>query len=266
MILIGVAVVILLIMAGLVWGQSLRMVRGNGLFKSGDFKKAREIYADLSVDEPKSPYVHHNLGLSYYKDNESEKTLENLRQAVKELEALPENTPSKKELLNKFYYHLGDGLFKNAAKAGGDQGQAANLYQEALQNFQKAVEANPGDQDAKYNYELTKLRLQEAKDQQQQNKNDQNKKDQDKQDKQDNQQQQDQKGNQKDKEQQNSKEEQAKKDKAKEEQAKQGQSGQKQDGKMTKEEAAALLKMAENGELYQGPIIMEKGASGGKDW
>lgn len=258
-------------MAGLVWGQSLRMVQANGLFKSGDYKKAREIYADLSVDEPKSPYVHHNLGLSYYKDNEFEKTLENLRQAVKELEALPENTPSKKELLNKFYYHLGDGLFKNAAKAEGNPEQAANLYQEALQNFQKAVEVNPSDQDAKYNYELTKLRLQEAKDQQQQNKNDKNKNAQDKKDKQDQQQQQNQKGNQKDSQQQqnqagNKKEEQAQKDKAKEEQSKQGQSGQKKDGQMSKEEAAALLKMAENGELYQGPIIIDKSPSEGKDW
>lgn len=260
-------------MAGLVWGQSLRMAQANGLFKSGDYKKAREIYADLSVDDPKSPYVHHNLGLSYYKDNEFEKTLENLRQAVKELEALPENTPSKKKLLNKFYYHLGDGLFKNAAKAGGDQGQAANLYQEALQNFQKAVEADPSDQEAKYNYELTKLRLQEAQDQQQQNKNDKNKNDQDKKDKQDKQQQQNQKGNQKEQQNQakDKKDEQAKKDQAKQEQAKQqqakqDQSGQKKDGQMSKEEAAALLKMAENGELYQGPIIIDRSPSGGKDW
>lgn len=275
-----VSLVVLLVLGGLVWGRTWRMSKGNRLFKAADYKGAREIYADLSVDEPKSPPVRHNLGLAYYKENDDQKSLESLRQAVKDLEAVPDKDPFKKKLLGKFYYHLGDALFKNAAKAGEKQGQsnqpgqpdqqnqeaqqAGNFYLEALQNFQKAIEFDPGDEDAKYNYELTKLRLAEAQNQQQNKDN----KDQQKQDqKQEEGKQGDQKEDQKKQEQNGqNKENQAKQDQAKEQQGRSGQSGQKKDGEMSKEEAAALLKMAENGDLYMGPVIIDKSPAAGKDW
>jgi hypothetical protein len=85
--------------------------------------------------------------------------------------------------------------------------------EEALQNFREALKANPGNEEARYNYELVKKKLEEEKKKQQQNQqNKDQKQNQDKkQDKKDQQNQKDNKQNQDKKENKDQKKDQEKK-------------------------------------------------------
>ena len=81
-------------------------------------------------------------------------------------------------------YNLGNALF------------AQQKLEEALDCYRNAMRMNPDDVDAKHNYALTKLLLQQQQDQQQQNQNNQNNQDNQNQDQQQNQDQKEQEQNQ----------------------------------------------------------------------
>ncbi len=229
------------IVAWLIWGNSLRMAQANRAFQSGALDQARREYQQLQRQAPEDPAPAHNLGLCDYLQGNLESSLKLLNQAVKQVETLKKNN-RKKTVANPVYYQLGNALFKTAEKAA----QPSAGYQAALDSYQKAIIANPADLDAKYNYELTKLRLEQAqrkqnppeqshdKNQSKNQKNDQSGSKQ---------------GNQPNKTQSNS-----------------GNGASKPNqGAMTKEEAAALLKMSENAAQYHGPVVPGK-ATTDKDW
>lgn len=149
------------------------------------------------------------------------------------------------------YYHLNDTVnarnaylgLTNSTNAGyksvsyqqlGMLSHRENKLEEALTYFKSALKANPGNEEARYNYELVKKKLEEQKKQEQQ-RNDQDKKDQEQKENKDQQDKKDQKQNEqekKDKEkkekEQKEKQEQEKKDQEKKEQEKKEQQ-QKQD-------------------------------------
>ncbi len=107
-------------------------------------------------------------------------------------------------------------------------------YQEALQSYKAALKANPGNADARYNYELLKKLTKEQEEQQQQNKDQQNK-DQENKDQQDkNQQEQQQQQNQQDKEQ--NKEQQDKQDQQQQDEEKQQEQQNKQQQENSEQE------------------------------
>ena len=250
---------IILLIANLVWGKTMRMSKANQLFSKSQTDKAKAIYEDLAVDSPKSPYILHNIGLSYLKLGENDRAVEYFKNSLKEFESIKLNPVRKKDALSLDYYHLGSAQFQSAAKNSQDhssgQGQpgGANLYQEALDNFQKAIENNPKDMDAKYNYELTKLRLKSEQGQQSQDKK----------------QNQDQKENQNQQEKQANKGEDKNQNKTENKNANQDKANPKPtQGKdqMSKEEVEALLKMNENNDQYQTQVIKEKNISPEKDW
>jgi tetratricopeptide (TPR) repeat protein len=129
----------------------------NRHYHKADYDRAQERYENILVDMPGSPYVLNNLGLSLLKKDRSDKAIANLKEATAGLEGLAVGKSRKNKIQNEVRYNLGNALYGLAEKSQDQQGQAG--YQEALDNFKKAVEANPKDLDAKYNYELTLLRL-----------------------------------------------------------------------------------------------------------
>ncbi|MCL6589029.1 MAG: hypothetical protein K6U80_03665 [Firmicutes bacterium] len=264
--------VILLIIAGLifialmvtfVWGKTLRMASANKLFAAKDQTnqtKASKVYEDLAVDEPNSPYVLHNLGLSQYRQGNFDQAAGTLQKALKTLEGVKLSPKLVKKLLHPFQYHFGNAIFKLAAKneanqpgqsiQSGQPPQPAELYQAALESYQKAIEANPDDLDAKYNYELARLRIKR------QSASNQNQQSQDQKDQKGQKQKDQQSGNQQDRQ-----------DKNQQPQGNQSQSAAEvKPGEMSKEEAEALLKMAERGEQYQGQLIFQAESPTTKDW
>ncbi len=152
-----VSVLLLLATNFLIWGDTWRMFTANRYYNKADYERAQERYEDLLVDLPNSPYVFNNLGLSFSKSDRNDKAIANLREATGGLESLTLGKSQKSKLKNEFHYNLGNALSSSAEKSQDQQGQAN--YMEALENFKQAIEANPKDMDAKYNYELTLLRI-----------------------------------------------------------------------------------------------------------
>lgn len=262
--------------SSLVWGKTIRMAQANRHLTSGALPQARKIYEDLTVELPNSPYVLHNLGLAAYREGKTAPAAEYFQKALGKLK--PDRSKSKQfqELRFKLPYHLGLALFKQAEAA--DQNpptgkvsapnpkSPVELYRKALEQFKNAIKINPSDVDAKYNYELTLLRVKEAENKQQsenqdpKNQNRQNNKDQKDQknqpdSKNQGQKQPDQQKQNQDSNPQNQKDQNAANQSNQSSKPEQGKQQPTQG--MTKEEAQRLLNMAENGDQYMAPVIRD---------
>jgi Ca-activated chloride channel family protein len=284
--------VIVLILAGLVWGQTIQMEQANRLLLANRTAEALAKYQGLAAHTPDSPYLLHNLGLCFYRQGKMDTAAGYFRKGLAQSSRLTHSEQPKVQ--HSLEYHLGNSLFKQAQLDQNPGGQKINLYQEALNHYQKAIEADRQDLDAKYNYELTKLRIEKA--QQEQSDRSENNNQQDKQSQPDSQ-----KNSQNNRGQNNSKEKdgqgkstqskqqgkdpQQNKNKGQNDSKKsqsgtnqpqrpdqtnnsssERRSGSKQQNYMSKAEAEALLKAAENGDEYQGPLINGEPATGDKDW
>lgn len=154
---IAFGLILVLAMVFLVWGNTWRMSVANKYYHKADYDRAQERYENLLVDMANSPYVLNNLGLSLLKKEQNDKAIVNFKDGTGGLESLAVSKSHKDKLKNELHYNLGNALYGLAEKSQDQQGQV--VYGQALENFKQAIEANPKDMDAKYNYELTLLRL-----------------------------------------------------------------------------------------------------------
>ncbi len=135
----------------------------------------------LAKDKAVTPEHAYNMGIDFYKKLDYNKAIDKFLNAF--------NTENNK-LEQWINYNLGSAAFEKGQKAQKSNPQEAQqAYKQALEFFHRAIELNPQDKNAKYNYELTALKLKEAQQQEQKNKeqqkDQQQKEEQDKQDKQD---------------------------------------------------------------------------------
>jgi tetratricopeptide (TPR) repeat protein len=269
-VIIVMALLFLLFVANLVWGRTVRMARANrDLLTEGRLAAAQKTYEDLAVDLPESPYVLHNLGLAAYRQGRYQPAAAYFQKALEKLKKHSGRSKRRNELTARCHYHLGGSQFKiaesGAAASGQNVAQAppVDLYNSALDNFRRALEITPSDLNAKYNYELTRLRADKARNQNQnqpdqdqdQNKKDQKNKPNERQDQQ----------NQAQSNQSGRDQKQPPKQKGQKEQSGKNAADRQQKQGMTKEEARALLDMAENGAQYMAPILRDNSAVQ-KDW
>jgi Ca-activated chloride channel family protein len=255
-------------LAALVWGRTWRTARVNRLLVKGQSDQALTGYQRLLAGAPDSAVLLNNLGLCLYRQGKYDAAAGYFRKALKSASGRPAQA-GRSGLFNPIHYHLGNSLFKQAAASRPDQ--AYNRFTEALSAYRQAIEADRSDRDAKYNYELTRLRADQARQQQQQEQNKQ-----DKQDKQGSRNKQDRKNQPEKPDGQNGPEErpnqaQNRKNPTKRQPDPAQQSGQSgknnpTPGMMSKAEAEALLKAAENGDQYQGRVLGADAPAGAKDW
>jgi tetratricopeptide (TPR) repeat protein len=117
---------------------------GNQAYKQKDFTKAAGHYRSAEIDRPGSPVAAYNLGTALVTGQNYEEAVGKLSEAAAKSKGLD---------LQKVHYNIGNGLF------------GAQKYQEAAGAYRKALELNPADRDAKYNFELALRKLQEQKEQ-----------------------------------------------------------------------------------------------------
>jgi Ca-activated chloride channel family protein len=139
----------LVIFAVLLSASSLNDARkANDAFNSGDYEKAAELYRQAIAETPDDPRLHFNLGSALAKMGEAEAAVQAF-QSAKELMDNPEDKA-------RADYNAGTVLSN------------AEMYDEALDFYKNAMRNDPGDADAKHNYEMSLKKQQEQEQEQQQ--------------------------------------------------------------------------------------------------
>lgn len=203
-------------------------------YLAGDFKTAVQKYRYL-VDslQVKEDEVLLNLANAYFQLNDS-------TNALSEYQSLTQSP--KPQLRSKAQQQLG--VMTNR------QGE----FEEALNYFKESIKSDPSNNDARYNYELLKKKLEEKKQQQQQQ---QNQKDQNKeQENKDQQKQEQEKKEQQDKQKEEQQKEQEKKDQQQEKKDQQQKDQQKKENEQQQEEQQKQDQ--EKQEPKEAPPVSEK--------
>lgn len=142
-------IILLTFFAFIVSASSVNDARkANEAFKNGDFATAAELYRKAIDESPDDARLHFNLGNALAKLGESEASV----RAFETAKQLMEN-PNQQSMAD---YNAGTALSE------------AEMFEEALAFYKNALRNNPGDPDAKHNYEMSIKKQQEQEEQEQQ--------------------------------------------------------------------------------------------------
>lgn len=142
-------------------GASL-VEEGNRLFNEEKYDEALTKYSEAQLGLPEAPAIYYNIGDVQYEKNDYEKASALFQKAGE----------SKDRSLNaRAGYNLGNTLYKE------------DKFKEAVGAYKSSLKLNPDDKDAKYNYELARLKIQEQEEQKDQEKEKEEQEQKDQQDK-----------------------------------------------------------------------------------
>ncbi len=215
-------------------------------YQSQEYEAAQEYYESVLMDNGNNSQAQFGRGSSAFQRGDMETAKHGFEQSLKSHDV---------QLQSKAMYNLGNTFFKSEKK------------EEALAFYRKALELNPEDKDAKYNYEFLKYQEKPPEDQQKQEQDQSKDKEEDKEeDKQEEEKEkQEQEQEQEDKKDQEQQEEEEKEE---EEQEKQEQNPEQQESKEQKaseQEKSQDLKQAES-ILDAQQIARSKSRKLAKDW
>ncbi|MDZ7271178.1 MAG: tetratricopeptide repeat protein [candidate division KSB1 bacterium] len=188
-----------------------QVAQGNRLFAQEKYEAAANKYRDALNHDPLSPIVHFNLGTTDYKRQNYEDALKDFDKAL--------NSPDVATQA-KAYYNIGNTLFR------------MGKLPESILAYQRALQLDPNDVDAKYNLELVRALLKNSAQKQSVSQQQEQQQEQQKQEGQQGQQQQ---GQKREEEQQQERQEQG------EQQAGEAEEQQGKEKDMSKEDAERIL-------------------------
>ncbi len=138
-------------------GSRENIINGNNLYKEGNFEDAVLEYTEGLTK--KSDYnLYYNRGVSNYKLGQFDKSFSDFEDA-----ATYANT-NKDQI--KAVYNAGNSNFMMAETVKTENpGQALDYYTKSVSQFERVLELEPNNADASYNLELSRLRLDEIKQQ-----------------------------------------------------------------------------------------------------
>lgn len=186
--------------------------RGLKQYEEGKYQSALREYRNALREKKDDPRLHFNAGTSAYQAQNYEKAVEYLNSAL---------LTTDPDLQERTYYNRGNAQYR-LGEATTDPKEKMQQWDDAVSSFESALKLNPKDEDAKFNLELVKQKLEELKKQQQQQQDQQSKDDQKKDDK-------DKQDQKKPDQQQQQKQDQSKPDESKQQQEKDQQQQQQQD-------------------------------------
>ena len=189
-------------------------------YRAGRFESALREYEKLLRDKPLDARLHYNAGAAAFQAKDYEKAQQHFSAA---------SGGQDTNLQQRALYNLGNAQFR-AGEADANISEKLKVWEQALKSYEGAVQLSEKDQDAIYNRDLARKKLEELKQQQQQQQNNKpdDKKDQDKKDDQQKDQQQ---KDQKDQQQQEQEKDQQKQEQKKPEDQQSQQQEQKQGDK-----------------------------------
>jgi Ca-activated chloride channel homolog len=176
---------------GATWLDPHRTAReASRLYADGKFDDAASKYNEALVDDPDSALLHYNVGATAYRRGKFDEA------AAAWASVAAAEQDAKRTAAAA--YDLGNAIYRSGAAAeGADPKKALELYAQALVAYRRAMGADPGDEDAKFNHELVEKKLADLKKKlEEQQKQDQQQQQDQQQDQQQNQDQQQQQGQQ----------------------------------------------------------------------
>ena len=225
--------------------SSALLGQDNGMshYENQEFEAAQQYYESVLMERGNNPEAHFGRGASSFQRGDLETAKQSFEQSLKSEDA---------SLQAKAMYNLGNTFYQN------------QKTEEALAFYRKALELDPADKEAKYNYEYLKYQQEPPKDenQEQDQNQDQENKDQEEQeqDKQDQDKQEKEEEEQENQEEKDEKQEEQKQEEQNQDQQQQQQEQQQQQQEASEEEKAQDLKQAESilDALKQDEKIMQK--------
>lgn len=129
------------------------------LFEQGKYDEALARYKKAAEKEPENWPLFYNLGATAYKAGQIEEAAKAFGKAL----GSPDPT-----LQAKAFYNLGNTSFRVGEAAEAQQpAQAIPAYENSLKAYESALAIDPNDEDAKFNRDLAKKKIEELKKQQQ---------------------------------------------------------------------------------------------------
>ncbi|MCL5098986.1 MAG: VWA domain-containing protein [Candidatus Omnitrophica bacterium] len=129
-------------------------------YKSGNYQDAQREYQRLAKQHPNDPRYSFNAGASAYQAKKFDAAADQFTQAL---------TAPDLALQQRAYYNLGNSRFRLGEQTS-DPKQTMAAWEEAVKAYDGALKLNPHDDDARFNRDLVKKRLEEIKKQQEQQK------------------------------------------------------------------------------------------------
>ena len=129
------------------------------LYKKGEFEKAGKQYQEAIEEKPEDSRLYYNLGASLFRSSDYNEANTALKKALA--------TDDLKLQQNAFYnlgnthYRIGEELLQTNPE------ETIKIWNRGLKNYENALNLDSEDEDAKFNYEFLKKRLQELMSQQQ---------------------------------------------------------------------------------------------------
>ena len=154
-------------------GASPRQALKN--YERGQYESARVEFEKLSQKTPDDPRLRFNAGAAAFQSGRLEEAARQFSSSL----ATPELP-----LQQRAYYNLGNTQFRLGEKAP-DPKKKQESWEQALSGYESALQLEPKDDDARFNRDLVKKKLEELKQQQEQKKDKDDKSDDQKKDKSD---------------------------------------------------------------------------------
>jgi tetratricopeptide (TPR) repeat protein len=133
--------------------------RANLLYNQKKYEEALKLYDEALLESPSDKKLAMNKGSAQYRLNQLDQAQESYESA------LTVTDPKAKQAL---LYNMGNTF---VAQAQTNQQQAQEKLQKAKESYIKALDANPSDEDAKWNLEIVQNLLKQQQQNQQQNQN-----------------------------------------------------------------------------------------------
>jgi Ca-activated chloride channel family protein len=140
--------------------QQVEASKGEDAYSEGDFLTASTFYDDQLKESPNDARLHYNYGTAAYKNNMFENAAKAFAEALKSDDL---------ELQKEAYYNRGNALFQRGNETlQTDPEHTIKMWEQAVASFDGALQLDSVNDDARYNLELVKQKLEELKKQQDQ--------------------------------------------------------------------------------------------------
>ncbi len=135
---------------------------GEEAYGTGDYITASAFYSEALENAPDDAMLHYNYGTAAYKNNMYEDAANSFSEALKSDDLL---------LQEQAYYNRGNALFQQGQESmQTDNQHAMELWQQAVESYDGALQLNSRNDDAGYNLALVKKKLEELQKQEEEQK------------------------------------------------------------------------------------------------